>query len=236
MGESPNVVSDEVQRAMRVRDEFLTLASQELRGPIGLIKRYAQFLLQRKKEESDRAVLSAIIRSADRMEDLVQDMLEISRIRAEGVRLRKQKFDLVQLARKVGQRLQQLSTMHKVRIRAEAPLQVDADPGKTELVLVNLIDNAIRYSPRGGLVDIDVAVRGREAVVKVTDYGLGIPREKQKYVLQPFFQMYPALAGFGGMGLGLYISKQIVEAHKGRIWFESEEGKGSSFYFSLPLD
>ena len=236
VGASLDAMADEIRRSTGAREEFLMVASQELRAPLGLIRQYAQFLLQRKKEESDRAALATIVRSVERMEDLIRDMLEISKIRTEGVRLEKERFNLAALTRDVAARLQQLAPRHRLNVRAERPVEVYADRAKLEMVLGNLIDNAIRYSPEGGDVDIEVEVRGREAVVTVTDHGLGIPRAKQKYVLQPFFQVYPALAGFGGMGLGLYISKHMVEGHGGRIWFESEEGKGASFHFSLPLE
>ncbi len=113
---------------------------------------------------------------------------------------------------------------------------MDGDRERIEIALRHLLDNAIRYSPEGGDVDVEVVAVDGFAMVTVIDHGLGIPTEKQMRIFEPFFQVYPALAPFGGVGLGLYISKRIVEAHGGKIWFESEEGKGSRFHLTLPLN
>ncbi len=236
VGEAFNAMADEVQRALQIREEFITVASHELRTPLTTIRGYAQLLLRKAKDEEDRKALETMVRSTERMDDLVQDMLEITKIRAQGVQLVKTRFDLVELATNLATRLQPLAPRHHLVGRGDQQLEIEADPGRVEMVLTHMIDNAIRYSPQGGEVEIEVARRNAEAVVTVTDHGLGIPKEKQEQVFAPFFQMYPAIAGFGGMGLGLYISKQVVEAHGGKIWFESQEGKGSSFHFSLPLE
>lgn len=236
VGDAFNAMADEVQRAMQLREEFITVASHELRTPLTTIRGYAQLLLRKEQDEADRKALEAIVRSTERVDDLVRDMLEISKIRTQGVHLTRKRFDLVELVKSLADRMQLLAPRHRLIVKAQGPLEVNADPDRVEMVLTNLIDNAIRYSPEGGDVEIQVEARPHEAVVTVTDHGLGIPAEKQEEVFGPFFQMYPAIAGFGGMGLGLYISKQIVEAHGGKLWFESKEGKGSSFHFSLPLE
>ncbi|MCL5962320.1 MAG: sensor histidine kinase [Chloroflexi bacterium] len=236
VGESFNAMADEVQLTVQLRDEFLNVASHELRTPLTTIKGYAQLLLHKHEDDSQREALETIVRSVDRMDHLVADMLEISRIRSQGVQLDEQRFDLVERTRTVVDRLRLLFPDRRLTVSAQGPVEVHADVAKVEWVLTNLIDNAIRYSPRGGPVEIEVGTADGEAIVSVIDHGLGIPRKMQRHVLEPFFQVYPAIAGFGGMGLGLYISKQMIEAHGGRIWFESEEGKGSAFHFSLPLD
>lgn len=234
VGEAFNTMADEVQSAARLREEFMTVASHELRTPLTTIRGYSQLLLRKDKDETNRKALDAIVRSTERIDHLVQDMLEVSKIRSTGVQLDKEQFDLAELVRVLADQLQLISPRHRLIVRAKGPVDVNADEERIEIVLTNLIDNAVRYSPQGGDVEIEVADRDQEVEVTVIDHGLGIPEDKQKRVFEPFFQVYPATAGLGGMGLGLYTSKQIVEAHRGHIWFESEEGKGSAFHISLP--
>ena len=149
--------------------------------------------------------------------------------------LHPQRFDLAALVREVVTAMQTLSEKHRLLLRVDGPALVDADRNQIEVVLTHLIDNAIRYSPKGGDVEATVAKGDGQVVVAVKDQGIGIPEERQRHVFEPFFQIQPAIAGYGGMGLGLYISKEILQRHGGRIWFESKEGQGSTFYFSLPV-
>ncbi|MBI4317940.1 MAG: sensor histidine kinase [Chloroflexi bacterium] len=234
LGDAFNYMADEVQKALRLREEFLTVASHELRTPLTIVKGYSQWLMTREDDEGKRKALETIVRQVDRMAELVQDMLDVSQIQAGRLEFRKQRFDLVALAEEVSDRIQRLTEKHRLLVTAQPPVIVEADRERVAVVLTNLIDNAVRYSPAGGNVETRVW-RNEEAVVSVRDYGLGIPRGLQPRLFEPFYQIYPAIAGYGGLGLGLYIAKQIVERHSGRIWFESEESKGSTFYFALPL-
>ncbi len=235
LGEAFNRMADEVRRALRLREDFLTVASHELRTPLTIVKGYSQWLLPKEEDEAKRKAIQTIIRQADRMTELVQDMLEVSQIEAGRLELHKERFDLTALAGEVADRMQTLTEKHRLLSIAEAPVFVVADRERMAVALTNLVDNAIRYSPEGGDVEITVTQNEREAMVSVRDRGLGIPREVQPRVFEPFFQVYPAIAGFGGLGLGLFIARQIVERHEGRIGFESEPGKGSRFYFALPV-
>lgn len=235
LGDSFDAMADEVQRALRLRDEFLGVASHELRTPLTVIKAYAQWLLTRETDQDKRGVLQIMVRHADRIDELLREMLTVSELRAGRVELHPQRFDLAALVREVVTGMQTLSEKHRLLLRVDGPAMVDADRDQIEVVLTHLIDNAIRYSPKGGDVEATVAKGDGQVVVAVKDQGIGIPEERQRHVFEPFFQIQPAIAGYGGMGLGLYISKEILQRHGGRIWFESKEGQGSTFYFSLPL-
>ena len=235
LGNSFNAMADEVQRAMQLREQFLAVASHELRTPLTIIKGYSQLLLSRETNEENRKVLQIVVRQTDRISELVSEMLTVSELHAGHVELHRKKMDLAALTKEVADRLQMITDKHRLLVRADVETVVDADRNQVDVVLTNLIDNAIRYSPRGGDVEITVSKMDGEAVVSVKDYGLGIPAEKQRHIFEPFFQIQPGIAGFGGMGLGLFISKEIAERHGGKIWFESEEGSGSTFYFKLPL-
>lgn len=235
LGDSFDAMADEVQRALRLRDEFLGVASHELRTPLTVIKAYAQWLLTRETDQDKRGVLQIMVRHADRIDELLREMLTVSELRAGRVELHPQRFDLAALVREVVTAMQTLSEKHRLLLRVDGPALVDADRNQIEVVLTHLTDNAIRYSPKGGDVEATVAKGDGQVVVAVKDQGIGIPEERQRHVFEPFFQIQPAIAGYGGMGLGLYISKEILQRHGGRIWFESKEGQGSTFYFSLPL-
>jgi signal transduction histidine kinase len=114
---------------------------------------------------------------------------------------------------------------------------VRGERDRLEQVLLTLLDNAIRYSPEGGEVDVGVSVEGGEAVVSVTDRGVGIPAEKQSRIFERFYRAHTGTHyDYGGMGVGLYISREIVRRLGGKLWFESREGEGSTFRFSLPLE
>ncbi|MHB8993407.1 MAG: sensor histidine kinase, partial [Chloroflexota bacterium] len=122
------------------------------------------------------------------------------------------------------------------RVVSTEPAVVKGDRDRLEQVLVNLLDNAIRYSPTEREIEVGVVVRDREAIVSVRDHGVAIPREKQGRIFQRFYRAHTGTPhDYGGMGVGLYISREIVSRHLGRMWFESEKGRGSCFYFSLPL-
>lgn len=225
----------EVQKTLRLREQFLQVASHELKTPLTVIKGYAQWLLRDERKLVRRKWLETILRHANRMGDLIGDMVQMSQIQAGPLELHKDRFDLSAMALEAVERMQGTTEKHRLLLCSGGPVWVEADRQYVEIVFRNLLDNATRYSPTGGDVDVEVIATNGLARVTVIDHGLGIPKEKEKKIFEPFFQVYPALAPFGGMGLGLYVSRRIVEAHGGTIWFESEEGKGSSFHFTLPL-
>lgn len=235
LGDSFNAMADEVQRALRLREEFLSVASHELRTPLTVIRGYSQWLLTKETDAEKRRVLQIIVRQASRISELLDEMLTMSEIKAGRVQLHPERFDLSSAAREVVDRMQMITEKHRLLFFGEQPIMVEADRNQIEVVLTNLIDNAVRYSPVGGDIELSVSRRDSEALVSVRDRGMGIAPEKQRHVFEPFFQIQPAIAGYGGLGLGLFISKDIVERHGGKMWFESELGKGSTFYFTLPL-
>jgi signal transduction histidine kinase len=235
MGNSFNAMADELQRALQLREEFLSVASHEIRTPLTIIKGHAQWLLMRETDERKRRALAIIVKQVDRIVELLNEMLMVSELRAGRMPMERQRVDLGALVGAVVERMQSLAEDHQLLFHREEPVIVDADPDQIEVVVTHLIDNGIRYSAKGSNVEIRVDKTSTEAIFSIKDYGLGIPLQEQAHVFEAFFQMQPGIAGYGGLGLGLFISKEIVERHGGRIWFESTEGQGSTFYFSLPL-
>ncbi|PTL82705.1 cell wall metabolism sensor histidine kinase WalK [Vitiosangium sp. GDMCC 1.1324] len=229
----------ELKRLERMRDEFLSIAAHELRTPITTIKGYAQ-LLDRwtpgGHEPREGKAFQILSRQSDRLSELVQELLEVSRLQLGRLELRRQRFELGELVSEVLDRMEGVSSRHRLVLHREGPVFVDADRDRIEQVLTNLVDNAIKYSPGGGDIEVWVRSRGSLAEVSIRDQGMGIPRERQGQVFERFYRAHAGLGSDrGGMGIGLHLSEQILQRHGGRIWFESEEGKGSTFSFSLAL-
>lgn len=249
LGNSVNYMAGQLEardaenaRLARLKDEFLSVAAHELKTPVTSIKGYAQLLLRREQEgvstEGVRA-LEAVNRGADRIGRLINELLEISRIQTGRLELNPTKFDLSELACEVVERTKLTTDKHRLLCHTPGPILVDADRDRIEQVFNSLLDNARKFSPLGG--DIDVTVRpspgriGGEAVVSVRDYGVGIPKERQSHIFERFYRAHLATPyDYGGMGIALHISREMVIRNGGRMWFESEEEKGSTFYFSLP--
>lgn len=230
----------ERRRLERLRDEFLATAAHELKTPVTTIKGYAQLLRRwapERRSPREGKALEAINAQCDRISRRLQEMLEVVRFRAPRPALHRERLDLGELASQVVQRLQTGTQLHQLDLEREAPTPVEADRERIEQVLASLLDNAIRFSPKGGHIEVRVRAREGNAVVSVKDHGVGIPKERQPHVFEPFYEPIPPGApGYQSVvALGLYLSKLTLERHKGRIGFESEEGKGSTFYFSLPL-
>ncbi len=229
-----------IKEQERLRDEFISAAAHELKTPVTTIKGYAQLMRQwapEGHEPREGKAIQVINTQADRITRRVQEMLEVVRLRAAPPEVRRVRFDLGELAAEVAQRAQVTTEIHRLVLERGAPTPVDADRERIEEVLVSLVDNAIKYSPKGGEIEVRVQAQEGKGVVSITDHGVGIPRDRQPHIFEPFYEAVPPGApGYRGMvALSLYLSKLTIEQHKGRIWFESEEGKGSTFYFSLPL-
>ena len=254
---------DQAEAAVRVRDEFLAIASHELRTPLTAIKATAQMalrVLERGVLENIRAAQHFdIIRiSADRLELLLGDLMDVSRMRREGPIVRPEPMDLTALVRSLAQRYADGSGDHHrlVTHLPAGPVLVAGDSGRLEQVLDNMLSNALKYTPDGGeiAVRLDVLVHGSSsnavgmdtpwarderagAVLTVTDTGIGLPAGERKRIFEPFGRATNATRqGLPGMGLGLYICRQIVDAHGGRMWAESAgEGQGTTLGVWLPL-
>lgn len=228
----------ELREAVRVRDEFMSAAAHELRTPVTTIKGWAEILSRaNNRNDKEKRALAIIDTQTERITSLLNDLLAVVRLRPGPPVLERVRFDLAALARDVSQRLDATTELHDVSFDSSGPLPVVADMGLISDVLGHLLENAVRYSPSGGPVEVKAEERDREAIVSVHDYGVGIESERQEHVFEPFYEPVPAgVPGYLGIvSLGLHLSKQIVEAHGGRIWFVSEPGQGSIFYFSLPL-
>lgn len=223
----------QAQAALHERDALLAIVTHDLRNPLTTIKGYAQ-LLRRQTPEVARAC-EAILAQTAVLERLVSDLEDASRLDIGRLELQRRAVDLVAEARAVVERTQAQTSRHALRLAApDGPLIGWWDRERLEQVFTNLLTNAIKYSPDGGEVLVRIEERGSSAQVSVQDQGVGIPVEAQPRIFDRFYRA----AGGGqvrGLGLGLYITRGIIEAHGGRIWVESTPGQGATFYFTLSL-
>ncbi|TAK33044.1 MAG: PAS domain S-box protein [Chloroflexota bacterium] len=229
------------REAEEMRSVFVSVISHELQTPIAIIKGFAGTLRREDahfEEESVREGLAAIEDEADRLSRMVTNLLYVSRIEAGDVHLELSPVALPELVRRLIRRFEGRRSQH--RFVSEFALgfpSVLADRDRVEEVLVNLVENAIKYSKDGTTIRIEGKTSSDEVIVTVADDGIGIPLREQSRIFERFHRVDSRLARqTQGAGLGLFIARAIVNAHGGRIWVESELGKGSRFAFSLPRE
>mgnify|MGYP005845770717 CR=1 FL=1 len=221
-----------------LKTQFVSTVSHELRSPLTPIVGYSEILTMGSyPDEQVQEMGAEINRAARQMQSLVDDLLDLSRIETGQLRLSLEPTALENLVDEAIRDTATMSSNHEIRAVVDGPLPtLIADPVRIKQVLHNLLSNAVKYSPSGGLVLVRASVVRNEVRVSVADQGLGIPAEKLSRLFEMFYRAESELTRkVRGTGIGLAISKHIVESHGGRIWVESEVGRGSTFYFSLPL-
>ena len=230
----------EAQEAIRLRDEFLSVAAHELKTPVTSLKAMAQLAVRRLDREGRldprqaRHALSVIDRQSDKLGRLVSQLLDISRIEAGQLAINPQAVDLRRVVEDALAVARATTTRHQIVLDAPASIAARVDPLRLEQVMTNLLDNAVRYSPEGGQIDVRLyPVDAETARVEVRDRGLGIPAEQRYRVFDRFFQAHPG-SQVAGIGLGLSISRQIVELHGGRIEVDFPEDGGTRVVVTLP--
>ncbi|MBI2953982.1 MAG: sensor histidine kinase [Chloroflexi bacterium] len=231
-----NRMADEIRSRDEQRKDFINAVSHDLRSPLTIIRGQAQ-LIQRApdREELVRKSADAIVEGTGRMNAMIHDLVESARLEAGQLHLEKQAVDLRAFVSDLLERAAELEGMARVKseIRADLPL-VGADPGRLERILLNLLTNALKFSPPETEVLVRAEKTDDEVTVSVTDRGIGIAPEDLPHLFERFYRARVTRIA-EGLGLGLYITRMLVEAHGGRVWVESEPGKGSTFYFTLPL-
>ncbi len=230
----------EMKQIDQMKDDFVSIAAHELRTPLTAIKGYAELLERRlsmqQGRESDQRSLGVIRKQTERLASLVNEMLDVSRIEGGRLQLNAEPFDLSALISEVVSNMRVSSETHLLSLAAVPGIEVNGDAARIEQVLLNLITNAITYSPEGGEVDVRVWTEENAALVSIRDQGVGIASDELPQLFDRFYRAPRAgVMRSGGMGLGLYICREIVARHGGTIRAESVEGMGSTFTFSLPL-
>jgi PAS domain S-box-containing protein len=234
-----DVTEQKIEEEMQ--STFFSVISHELKTPVSIIKGYAE-TLARPDVTWDAAMiadsLQVIIEESDRLGRQIQDLLDASRLQAGGLRLELSDWGIQGLASQVAERFAPQAGERftfELRIPPDLPA-VHADRERMREVLENLVSNAVKYSPEGGTIRISARVDGDRAVVSVADQGIGIPPDEQRKLFRRFYRVDNRLQRTTqGAGLGLFLARALVEAHGGRIWVDSQPGRGSRFSFTLPL-
>lgn len=230
-----------LKRLERVRAEFVGNVSHELKTPLTALKGFSETLVAHPDNPETVAEFADIIRrETDRLCALVNDLLELSKLESGKVQMVRRQVDLKDLARDAARRFETRAEKAGVALQLVLPegaVQVPGDPDRLDLVLNNLLDNAIKFTPRGGRIELGVTEREMYSIMWVADTGIGIPREDQSRVFERFYRVDKARSRkLGGTGLGLSIVKHIVEAHRGKVTVSSEPAKGSRFEVVLPRE
>ena len=228
------------KEAEQLKDEFVSLVSHELRTPLTSIKGAARTLLRHYSSLDDatrRELLRDVDEESDRLHRLVENLLDFSRAEAGVLRLATEPVHMGKLAARVVKEMRSRAPTHGFDLNFPSELPpVEADPLRVEQVLRNLLDNAVKYSMPGGLIELRGRISGDKLEVSVRDQGIGIRPEDLNRVFGRFQRADDSAQARGpGVGLGLAICRRLVEAHGGRIWVESEPGVGSTFFFTLPI-
>jgi PAS domain S-box-containing protein len=231
-------ITERVELEQR-KDEFIGMASHELKTPVTSIKTFTQVLANRSKKRGDEEALRFLIRMEVQLNNLIRfigDLLDLTRIQTGKLFLHKEVFALDQLVVETIENLQGTTQTHQLLLEQCIPIQVYGDRDRIMQVLFNLLTNAIKYSPHAKKVLLRVEKEGDQAMVSVQDFGIGIAQDQQTKIFERFYQApndrertYP------GLGIGLHISHEIIKRHGGKIWVNSNKGKGSIFRVMLPL-
>ena len=228
------------READALKDTFISVVSHELKTPVAIIKGYAETLLRPEARRNPALVtemLTDIVQEADRLASLVDDLLDASRLQAGGLPSGEiGDVDLSAIARRVVERYQSQTDRHVLRCEFPEDFPtIRGDPRRLEQVLDNLVSNAVKYSPHGGTIIVRGQATPTEVVISVSDEGVGIPLDEQERIFDRFYRIEnPETRAVSGTGLGLYLTRAIVEAHGGRCWVQSAPGRGSTFFVALP--
>ncbi len=229
----------EQKEAERRKDEFIAMASHELKTPLTSLKIFMGVLQRRfRKNGEDQYLeyLGKIEAQINTLTELINDMLDVSRIQIGKLLLRKETFELSRLAQETIDNLRGTQATHSIRYEPSAEVRVFADRYRIGQVLINLLTNAVKYSSPGSDVVVRLCTDQEYAIVGVQDFGIGIDEVDQQRIFERFYQVTgPVEKTFPGLGIGLYISSEIIKSHQGHMWVESRRGEGSTFYFALPL-
>ncbi len=219
------------------KDEFLSIASHELKTPVTSMKGYIQILEKQSKKDHNRFYINFISkadRQLDKITALVNDLLDTSKIEAGKIHYNFSAFKVADILEDCISTIANVNKVHTIRVFGDVDLQIYADRERIEQVIANLLSNAIKYSPQASEVLIGVSSTDKFFKLEVRDFGPGIAEDKLTSVFDRFYRGEENSYTTSGLGLGLYISAEIIKRHEGKIGVESEVGKGSNFWFSLP--
>ena len=229
----------EIKEQEQQKDYFISMASHELKTPITSIKGYVQILQSMYENSEDAVLIKSLGRihvQIEKLTTLIGDLLDVSKIRNGSLTFHKQTFDINSLIKEEIEELEIIHPTHKIAFKNDAIIPVFGDRERIRQVLINLISNAIKYSPISGNILMKSKVEKESVLISVKDEGIGIDKNYQEKIFERFYRVEgKSEKTFPGFGIGLFIASEIIKRHKGNIGVHSKPGKGSQFYFSLPL-
>lgn len=228
----------ERKEAEQIKDEFIGLVSHEIRTPLTILMgAIGVAMTEGIAPEDAHSMLQEAMSSAESLNHIVDNLIELSRYRSNRLSLRREPIDIAEAVRSLAKKESHRPIRHRLVIEIPQGLpHTHVDKVRVELVLANLLNNAAKYSPEDTPIRLSVTRQPNSLVISVNDQGIGIPADQQDRLFQPFERLEDAAGHAKGLGLGLLVCKRLVEAHGGRIWVESELGRGSTFSFTLPLN
>ncbi|RZM26217.1 MAG: PAS domain S-box protein, partial [Pedobacter sp.] len=231
-------ITESVEDGQR-KDDFIGMVSHELKTPLTTVNGYVQLLklqAQKNNDDSSREKLDRVLAQVKKMSSLIGGFLNVSRLEAGKIHLNKKPFELTALIREVIFDEESSTQTHQLIFEPEEEIQVIADRDKVGSAITNLISNAVKYSPKGTKVETTCVVNGDSVTISVRDEGMGVKPEEQAKLFERYYRTENhQMANISGFGIGLYLSAEIIRRHHGKIWVESEPGKGSVFFIQLPL-
>lgn len=236
------VAEESMQLLMQRKDEFISMASHELKTPVTSLKAFTQILQMTFEQEGNAAasgMLFKMDKQINKLTRLISDLLDASKTNAGQMQMQydKDNFDFNDLVKETTDEMQRTTQTHRMELRLAETAMVTGDRNRIGQVITNLISNAVKYSPDADHVIITTALSAGKIKCCVQDFGIGIPGDQQSKIFTRFFRVSEVKSNtYPGLGLGLYITSEIINRHSGTIEFTSEEGKGSTFCFSLPVE
>ena len=223
----------------RRKDEFISMASHELKTPVTSLKGFLALLQRRLSSQEDARSLYYLTRMDNQVEKLtklISDLLDLSKMQTGQLAYREERFDVDVLVQEIVEDVQETTQTHRLLIEGQTGAKVFADRDRVGQVLINLLNNAIKYSARADRVLVRVAKDSQNVIVSVQDFGIGISTDHQGKIFERFYQVTdPEEKTYPGLGIGLYICCEIIKRHGGQLWVESVKGEGATFHFTLPL-
>lgn len=220
----------------QMKDEFISLASHELKTPITSLKGIVHILqlsYGKKISGEGAKLLITMDTQLNKLTKIIRDLLDVNTIPGQKLQLSNEEFDFKNLVQEAVENARNLSQLHFLTVKENESISYIGDRFRLEQVITNLLTNAVKYSPQSNQVLINSVIKDDHILLSVQDFGIGIVKEELTTIFERFYRVDNGFR-FGGLGLGLYISSEIIKAHEGILWVESETGKGSTFYFSLP--
>lgn len=228
---------EEQKQNVQVKDDFIGIASHELKTPLTSLKAYIQLVERTLKDEANETVKGYLAKTnthVNRVNALISDLLDISRIQSGKLQFKMTWFNINNLVTETVDSIQQACQTHRIIKIGNADLEYFGDRQRLEQVICNYLNNAIKYSPKAEEIEIETRIEEKKITIAFRDNGIGIAPDKLEKIFDRYYRINEASKAVG-LGIGLYISKEIIRKHNGRTWAESQEGKGTTFFIELPL-